>query len=560
MQNKQNKQNTFESLLPPVPESYRARMEETLAALPVETASRTVSVRSFTKKQMIILIAALVTLLTVGTAFAVGISRMQEMRDEAQKTIADYESIVNGSGGAETALNNASPTPYVILENFETDENGEWRPNELDRLDVSDTVGAFTIRLVGLSPNYGDGHLMADIRIEADHAQPYSLDMLRLSVNGSEPIRTVGDSETDKQWSCTPTPCIAEEWFNDNYDIVNPIFALSGNPLQPGMTFEITGTLNGETFNLTYDFSREAYETLKAEQLDSLDAISTVLSDIPDDVILVNKSVRGEVIEEIALKDHFLYVLWHYDREYRTDPNNSDRLQATYKEYDKGIHTTVDGMLSFNDFISSTKGEDGENHQIHRAYFPYDGVMPDESLIGFGRSIFRVNWKNKTVTAPKDDAEYDAWRKESAELSSKDYGTDFLAKPEIACDSFKVKEMIYLNKSAEGQLAVILETDEPVKDALHGRDRQPVVTVNGVTLENEITYIQDPNDFCGGSKNGGKLNGFWLYCPAYRTLPETFEVTVSWRGDTVTFTMHKSDFAETRIDVLESGYKALLGF
>ena len=88
MQNKQNKQNTFESLLPPVPDSYRARMEETLAALPVETASRTVSVRSFTKKQMIILIAALVTLLTVGTAFAVGISRMQEMRDEAQKTIA----------------------------------------------------------------------------------------------------------------------------------------------------------------------------------------------------------------------------------------------------------------------------------------------------------------------------------------------------------------------------------------------------------------------------------------------------------------------------------------
>ncbi|MBQ1564524.1 MAG: hypothetical protein IIZ82_00195, partial [Clostridia bacterium] len=221
-------------------------------------------------------------------------------------------------------------------------------------------------------------------------------------------------------------------------------------------------------------------------------------------------------------------------------------------------HTTVDGMLSFNDFISSTKGEDGENHQIDRAYFPYDGVMPDESLIGFGRSIFRVNWKNKTVTAPKDDAEYDAWRKESAELSAKDYGTDFLAKPEIACDSFKVKEMIYLNKSAEGQLAVILETDEPVKDALHGRDRQPVVTVNGVTLENEITYIQDPNDFCGGSKNGGKLNGFWLYCPAYRTLPETFEVTVSWRGDTVTFTMHKSDFEETFVDVPE--YKTLLGF
>ena len=544
----------FETLLPPVPQSYRTRMEETLDALPVEK-NRSVTIGRFTKKQFIILVAALITLLTVGTAFAIGISRMQEVRDDAQEMLAYYQSVVNGSGEAEMALNTAVPTPYVIMQDFETDDNGEWRPSEITHIDVSDTVGAFTIRLKGLSPNYGDGRLMADIRIEADHAQPYILENIRISVNGGDPIPTI-DQSSGQQWSATPTPYAAEEWFSDTFDVLDPTFALSGNPLSPGTTFEITGTLNGEPFSLTYDFSQEAYEALKAEQLETLEAISNVLSDVPEDVIPVNASIRGFVIEEIALKDHFLYVVEHTDREYRTDPNKPQG--AAYMEYDKGIFMTVDGMLSNVDFVSSSEGEDGVRHDMYYAYYPYGDPMPKESLIGFKWTVFRVNWETGMVTAPKDEAEYLAWRKESMELSAKDYGTDFLAKPEKACDSFKVNEMIYLNKSASGQLAVILETDEPVKDAQHGADKQPVVTVNSTKLVNETNYVQTPNDFYGGSKDGGKLNGFWFYCPAYRTLPDTFEVTVSWRGGTVTFTMHKSDFDTAYVDV--PAYKHLLGF
>ena len=83
----QNKQNPFASVLPPVPESYRARMEDALMALPVKSP-RTVSTVRFTKKQLIILIAALIALLTVGTAMAVGISRMEEVSGDAQKTSA----------------------------------------------------------------------------------------------------------------------------------------------------------------------------------------------------------------------------------------------------------------------------------------------------------------------------------------------------------------------------------------------------------------------------------------------------------------------------------------
>ena len=563
MQNKQNKQNTFESLLPPVPESYRARMEETLAALPVETASRTVSVRSFTKKQMIILIAALVTLLTVGTAFAVGISRMQEMRDDAQNTIADYESIVNGSGNTVSTADYAQPTPYVIRAEFNTNENGEWQPEEIRNLDVSEKVGPFTICLDNLCPNRGPdyedlGNFSVGLWVNAEQPQPYALQNLRLIINGGEPIRTVSDivAEREGGYRATPVPFSAEDWNSEKGEHVFLQFALKGNPLLPRTTFEISGTLNGEPFSLFYDFSRDAYEALQAEKLDLLEGINAVLSGVPEDTIPVNASMRGVVIDEIALKDHFLYAVMHNDSEYRSDPNNP--LGGAYDTYDEGIFMTVDGMLSNIDFVSGSEDENGVGYGIYYAYYPYGDDMPDESLIGFEWTVFRVNWKTKQVKAPKDEAEYLAWRKESMELASKYHQADYLAKPEATCGAFKVKELIYLNKSAAGQLAVILQTDEPVKDAQHGRDRQPVVTVNGTKLVNETCYVQSPDDFDGGAKNGGKLNGFWLYCPAYRTLPDTFEVTVSWRGDTVTFTMHKSDFEETFVEVPE--YKTLLGF
>ena len=561
MQNNQ-KQNPFASVLPPVPEGYRTRMEDALAALPVDSVKPAVSCR-FSRKQMIILIAALITLLTVGTAFAVAISRMQEVRDDAQMTIANYQSIVNGSGDAAETADYAKPTPYVIMAEFNTNENGDWQPEKITNIDVSQKVGEFTIRLFSLWPNYGpdytgDGNFSTHLYINAKQPRPYALENLRLSVNGGEPIRTVSDvvAERNGGYRATPEPFRAEDWHPENGDNVCLYFALTGNPLLPGTTFEITGTLNGEPFSLFYDFSREAYEALRAEKLDLLEGINEVLSGIPEDTIPVNASMRGEVIDEIALKDHFLYAVMHNDMEYRSDPNNP--LGGAYDTYDDGIFMTVDGMLSNIEFVSGSEDENGVGYGIYYAYYPYGDDMPDESLIGFEWTVFRVNWKTKQVTAPKDEAEYLAWRKESMELAAQYHRNDYLARPEASCGAFKVKEMIYLNKSAAGQLAVILETDEPVKDAQLGRRNQPVVTVNGTKLVNETCYVQSPDNFDGGSKNGGKLNGFWLYCPAYCTLPDTFEVTVTWRGDSVTFTMHKSDFETAYVDVPE--YKTLLGF
>ena len=547
-----NKQFSSDSLFPPVPASYRARMEDVLESLPANQTT----IRPLSKKQLLILAAALIVLLLAGTAGAVGISQMQSVRDSAAQTVSVYHAIVEGSANAvqSEAGENAVPTPYVTLSQFETNEDGEWQPDQIEVPGVSEQIGAFTIGLDHLYSNSKNGHFTATLWIESGTSWPVTLENVHLSINGGEPMQTINDPASERMPTVTPTPYFGEDRSEETIDDFNQVFALSNNPLRPGTVFTFTGTLNGTPFTLTYDFSREAYEALKAEQLDTLDAIAAVLSDIPADPIPVNATMRGMFIEEIALSNHFLYVVWRYDTEYRSDPNAI--LGAAYDQYDDGINTTVDGMVTRNDFVSSSTGEDGQRHMIHRAYFPYDDSMPSTSLIGFQRTVFRVNWETRTVTAPKSEEEYVAWRKESADLSAPDHTTDYVAKTDETCGAFRLTEMIYLNSSANGELALILETDEPVKHAQHGRDQQPVVTINGTTVVNANTYVQDANDFDGSSDKGGKRNSFWLFAPAYRTLPDTFDVTVTWRGETVSFSMQKSDFEARTVDW--DAYKKIL--
>ena len=173
------------------------------------------------------------------------------------------------------------------------------------------------------------------------------------------------------------------------------------------------------------------------------------------------------------------------------------------------------------------------------------------------RVIFRVEWATGKVTGPKDEAEYEAWRKESMELSSPDYGVDYMAKLSAKADTFTVSEVIYFNSWA-GYFGLVMETDQPVDKPLYGMDRQPVVTLNGVKLNNHTNYIQTPNDFMGGWDRDGKRVGFWLDAPAFRLLPDTFDVTVSWNGNSVTFTLHKADFRPG--DAQHGEYHKLFGF
>ena len=91
-----NKQFSSDSLFPPVPASYRARMEDVLESLPANQTT----IRPLSKKQLLILAAALIVLLLAGTAVAVGISQMQSVRDSAAQTVSVYHAIVEGSANA----------------------------------------------------------------------------------------------------------------------------------------------------------------------------------------------------------------------------------------------------------------------------------------------------------------------------------------------------------------------------------------------------------------------------------------------------------------------------
>lgn len=544
MQNKQNKQNTFESLLPPVPESYRARMEETLAALPVETASRTVSVRTFTKKQMIILIAALVTLLTVGTAFAISASRMQQVREGGLEQLENYTGIVYGTvaPGAEIP-SDPTEAEYYVPVGYDvgmTDENGSWQPDYLEITNVSAKTDTFTVSLDNLqyNPAGEKSTLIAAITIKADADIRYIFSNFTLALNGNDPIAENGDMDYWQQ-------AFELEKKNGTYsDMQDLFFRMPCNPLQPNATFVIKSEINGEPFTLTYTLTAEQFETLRQDTLEMLDSYATLLNDVPTDTIPVGAEARGYRITDMIVKGHWLYYTVDNIPEY--SKAHETREPAPYGKYDlEGNHTVVDGMLSRFEFISAERRGEYDFTQLFRCYLPYPGALPKESLVSIFGAVFRIEWATGKVAVPKDEGEYLAWRKENEALSAEngDYDAMFIAKPDVKADAFTVKELVYMNHdpSVSGMFGLILETDKPVKDPFDNKDRQPVVTVNGVTFEG-MTYDYDKLDkFSGGMENGGRRIGFLLYGTAYRLLPDTFDVTVSWNGSSVTFTIQKSD-------------------
>ena len=345
------------------------------------------------------------------------------------------------------------------------------------------------------------------------------------------------------------------DWNTDTSDTNYLTFPLAGNPLRAGNTFTLTGKLNGEAFELSYTFTEARYEELRQTQLQEVGAIGAVIDAIPDETIPVNVTGCGYLVEEIALVDHFIYYTATLDPAW---PAGKDHPGPPYDTYDDGLWLAVDGMLYEDEFVSAADDENGVNHAIYRAYFPYDeNDLPAASLLSMMRVIFRVEWATGKVTGPKDEAEYNAWRKESMELSAPDYGTDYIAKCDAKADTFRVTQAVFLNNWA-GYFALVVETDQAVDKPLHGMDRQPEVTLNGVRLNNHTNYIQDPNDFMGGYDHDGKRVGFWLDAPALRLLPDTFDVTVAWNGSETTFTLHKSDFQPG--DAQHGEYHKLFGF
>ena len=546
-------------------DDFKARMVDRMRELneieePVARRAPVTVPRRVRKRTLTILIAAAI-LLMAGTALAIGINAMIGARNRAQTAIASYQAVLEGKGVPETVeLPGSSvpvPSPYITYAKFNADEAGKWLPDTIPDIDVTAQASGLTVRLDSLISRTEFDQLACYLIVEGEKPVPYGLTEIRLSIDGGEPLKTKAEMEWEQNrgYGSQPTPTPFEDWSMDDSDTNYLTFPVEGNPLRAGNTFTLTGKLNGEAFTLTYDFTQERYEQLRQTQLQEVSAIGAVIDAIPDETIPVNVTGCGYLVEEIALADHFIYYVDTLDPAW---PAGKDHPSPPYDTYDEGLWMAVDGMLYEDEFVSASDDENGVHHGIYRAYFPYDeSNLPKESLLSMSRVIFRIDWATGKVTGPKDQAEYEAWRKESMELSAPDYGTDYMAKVSAKADTFTVSEVIYFNGWA-GYFGLVLETDQPVDKPLYGMDRQPVVTLNGVKLNNHTNYIQTPNDFMGGTDHDGKRVGFWLDAPALRLMPDTFDVTVSWNGSETTFTLSKSDFQPG--DAQSGEYKRLFGF
>ena len=541
-------------------DSMKARMVDRMRQMN-ETEPQPVRVPQRLRKRTLTILIAAAILLIGGTALALGISAMIGTRDRAAQAVASYQAVLEGQGVPETVeLPGNSlpvPSPYITYAQFQADEDGKWLPDTITDIDVTAQAGGLTVRFAELISRTEFDQLACYLVVEGAKPVPYALTEIRLSIDGGEPLKTKAEMEWEQNrgYGSQPTPTPFEAWSMDDSDTNYLTFPLAGNPLRAGTTFVLTGKLNGEPFTLTYDFTEARYEQLRQTQLQEVSAIGAVIDAIPDETIPVNVTGCGYLVEEIALADHFIYYVDTLDPAW---PAGKDHPSPPYDTYDEGLWMAVDGMLYEDEFVSASDDENGVHHGIYRAYFPYDeSNLPATSLLSMSRVIFRIDWATKQVTGPRDQAEYEAWRKESMELSAPDYGTDYIAKLSAKADTFIVSQVVYLNNWA-GYFGLVVETDQPVDKPLYGMDRQPVVTVNGVKLNNHTNYIQTPNDFMGGTDHDGKRIGFWLDAPALRLMPDTFDVTVSWNGSETTFTLHKSDFQPG--DAQHGEYKRLFGF
>ncbi|MBR4906864.1 MAG: hypothetical protein IKZ44_08430 [Clostridia bacterium] len=522
-------------------ESLEKRINARIARI---SKNKEIKVR-FPKRLVIALVAAAV-LLIAGTAFAIGISRMQQVRDGGLGQLENYTGIVYGTVAPDAEIpSDPTEAEYYVPVGYDvgmTDESGSWQPDYLKISDVSAKAGAFTVTLDNMqyNPAGEKSSLIAAITIEADADVTYSFSQFTLTVNGKEIATDNGDEEYWQQ------AFELEKKKNGTYsDMQDLFFRMPRNPIHADTTFTITSEINGEPFTLTYTLTAEQFEALRQDTLDMLDNYAALLNDVPTDTILVGAEARGYRVTDIIVKGHWLYYTVDNIPEYFK--THETREPAPYGKYDlDGAHTVVDGMLSPRfEFISAENRGEYDFTQLFRCYLPYPDALPKESLVSIFGAVFRVEWATGKATVPKDEAEYLAWRQESEALSAEngDYDAMFIAKPDVKADTFTVKELVYMNHdlAVSGMFGLILETDEPVKDPFDGKDRQPVVTVNGVAYEG-MTYDYDKQDkFDGGTENGGKRVGFLLYGTAYRLLPETFDVTVTWNGSSVTFTMQKSD-------------------
>ena len=424
----------------------------------------------------------------------------------------------------------------TVTEPLNPETNEGWQPNHVILFDdvvgteeiVSAEVADGTVFLQELWSS-GKTELWAHFKFEPKQKAAFSVTDLAASVNGAEPKKPLwADPFNSEDGSHA-----GERYF------AYASFAVSQNPFLPGATFAFTGKVNGEPFTLTYTFTEETYRTMQQSVIDAANEHKEIVNAIPDEGSAVNYHHDNMTLLEVAVNGNRMYFTVVGDGTPSSEPR-------PYGDYDSGIWPVIDGRISEYYYLGNVDQQYPEG-TVYSTVLPYpEGKRPQESLISYDAIVFRYEWATGKVTVPKNDSEYEAWRRESMELSKPYCEEDWIWHTDAQGTSFSVADLIFHNRSLNGIIGVVLASDTPFESGrFETAEDAPIVTVNGIRLLH-LGEVDPLESLMAGVSKDRCRKGYLMVGAAIADLPETFTVSVTYRGETVETTLRLSDVLRVR--------------
>ena len=505
--------------------SLKERIDTRIACLP---RRRETHVRL--PKRLIIAMVAAALLLISSVAVAAALLRNQAFKQDTNASLNE--------------------TIETVTQPLNVEKREGWQPGQLILFDnvqgIRENVvyefSGGTLQLAELQYGYSQG-LNAMFWINTKKGTTHTLDHLSVTVNEKEPRESYHIDAID-------------QYYNGHYQVMTE-FAMSSSPLWPGTTMRFDGKIDGEDFTLTYTFTEETYEKLRQSTVNSVQEHEALVNAIPDEGSAVGYHIRHRTLAEVAVANNCMYFT------IVNDPGDwTDKSMLPYSDYDNGLWPVIDGRMSEFFYLGVVDAQN-ENGAVYSTYLPYTpDMLPQESLISFFGVVFRYEWSTGKVTVPQSEAEYETWRKESRDLSEPYYEDDWIWHFEAKGENFTVTDLIFHNRSLSGEIGIALRSDRPFDpgEVIDTAESAPVVTINVIPLKH-YGEIDPYENIYGGVSSDRHRKGYFMIGCATADLPETFTLSVTWRGETVEISLNRSDVRlEKEGEKAESYYREIFNY
>lgn len=334
--------------------------------------------------------------------------------------------------------------------------------------------------------------------------------------------------------------------YADDHYCGEAYFKQNGNPIWPGTTFVFAGKVNGAPFALTYTFTEETYQTLQQGIVDALNEHKDIVEQIPDRGTPIGYQVKNDILTEIAVKDNCLYFTIARSPEPQTYPRG-----LAYDRYDRGLWPVIDGHTGQFWYLGNIDAENPDG-AVYCTYLPYvEDSLPQESLISVFGIVFRYEWRTGKAAVPQSDVEYEAWRRESMELSACYNDADWIWQFDEKLGDVRVTDLVFQTHSLWSEIGILFESEQGFPDEVE----PPKVYINGTELKHvgEIDPLTSTDLYL---RSDGKKLAYCMVGYSPSDLGDTFTLTVEWAGSKTEITLQTSDVIRERANGIEA-YKAV---